>query len=333
MQSPLNERRQPCVAASASLRFALRVDRNQYGRQEESGEVGEDDWARGPDGRARILYEQRVDSDVWERPRLDSFDGRLFSEYGDGSLATLADLMKALEHARAGAEPDMRDKPMPKNAGKLVHFESDVMRIGSVFFELGERCDPRVWEHTREKRRWMPSTKTFSSWMFDFFADATTSQDWVPRSFWGPKADHAASRESAPLAVHRSGLWLRAFDSSVDVNAFERISKNFPNAERQPLPNRTARIRLATPTGAVRITTDTARGERARSSWWLSAASAKDLYDLARKVMAQGTLRTTLRADTEAAAEVLQTLRSPKTAKRPLSAPRDHARYVWSDDD
>lgn len=255
-----------------------------------------------PDPEHRIAG--TVDEDRWTI----SLHG-LWREYWEGEFAPLDPVLHAFERAFGGARVDELEAlaPPPDEWKPLVFLETDVMRIHRAFVELDGSDDPPIVEHSRENGAWVRTSTTFSQWFFRFIVDASTTQSNVPYSFWGPRANHDASVDCAPVMLFRNGLWLRALGAPLTPSARERLAARLEH-HADDGPNDTRIDRFSADNGLIQVVTDTEGTEEARSAWWIGAEDADALTALVRAARETEALTASLLADTDRARAVLARL-------------------------
>ena len=105
---------------------------------------------------------------------------------------------------------------------------------------------------------------------------------------------------------HSNGLWLRTPSEPFTPAVIDYLTEQLGEPERTPRPGNVTTYTFRSPNNTVRVTADEPELVGALSAWWVHADTLERLADLARLIIPFGTLRDTLRADTDPAREVLQ---------------------------
>lgn len=105
--------------------------------------------------------------------------------------------------------------------------------------------------------------------------------------------------------AHANGLWLRTPAEPFEPAVIDFLCEQLGEPERTPRPGDVTTFTFRLPDGILRVTADAPTHAAGLSAWWLHADTPERLAELARLVLPFGTLRDTLRADTEPARAVL----------------------------
>ncbi|HVL16184.1 MAG TPA: hypothetical protein VM529_26670 [Gemmata sp.] len=150
----------------------------------------------------------------------------------------------------------------------------------------------------------------FSEVLFRWFAwyyhdlDREIGTSFVPLRFHGNES-MPEDDEFAPPKPYHNGLWLRTPAEPFAPPVIDFLTEQLGEPERTPRPGSVTTYTFRPPGGTIRVTADDPALAGGLSAWWLHADSPGRLTELARLVMPFGTLRDTLRADTDAAREAI----------------------------
>jgi hypothetical protein len=158
--------------------------------------------------------------------------------------------------------------------------------------------DPSVWNDSGD-----PMTQVASR-----FSDFVS--DWIGQHYWQRWRAKLQADSSGPYAIHANGLWLRTPDEPFHPPVIDFLIERFGEPEVRPCEGNVSTYTFHLPGGTIRITADEPTLAGGLSAWWVHADRRERLAEFARLLFPWGTLRETLRADTDPAREVLQSLRS-----------------------
>jgi hypothetical protein len=113
----------------------------------------------------------------------------------------------------------------------------------------------------------------------------------------------------APPKPYANGLWLRTQAEPFAPPVVDFLTELLGEPERTPRPGHVTTYTFRPDGGTVRVTADEPSLTGGLSAWWVHAESAERLAALGRLLTPWGTLRKTLRADTDPARQVLELLR------------------------
>jgi hypothetical protein len=102
-----------------------------------------------------------------------------------------------------------------------------------------------------------------------------------------------------------NGLWLRTPDEPFQPPVIDFLTDQFGEPGRTPRPGNVTTYTFRPEGGTIRITADEPALTGGLSAWWVHAQTRERLAEFARLLREWGTLRQTLRADTDAARDVL----------------------------
>jgi hypothetical protein len=149
------------------------------------------------------------------------------------------------------------------------------------------------------------------SWYYyelDREVDLGLGSSFVPLRFHCHNADPAEANLAPPKPYH-NGLWLRTPAEPFVPAVIDYLTETFDEPERTPRPGNVTTYTFRPPGGTIRVTADEPGLGGALSAWWVHAETPERLAELGRLIAPFGTLRETLRADTEPARAVLNALR------------------------
>jgi hypothetical protein len=170
--------------------------------------------------------------------------------------------------------------------------------VGSWLIKLTGSDDPQVFydpEGTEYTDQWNEWCDTFS----EFVALSICVPCWSETGPDQPRAEPI-------LLTHRNGLWLRTPAEPFQSPVIDFLTDQFGEPERTPRPGHVTTYTFRPEGGTIRITADEPALTGGLSAWWIHAEARERLAEFARLLRVWGTLRQTLRADTEAARAVLQ---------------------------
>lgn len=245
---------------------------------------------------------------------------QLWSEFSNAEQAfSLADLFGS--HNRPEhlwSEPDGYDEtayPCPffrlifENQGNWCLFAyADGSEDPPVFATEGEYGP---WLYSRPDLNlghgWQ-TVGSFTSLLMSWFAEYYIEASFVPRSF---NSTGVISRREgpAPPKPYLNGLWLRVPDEPFAPPVIDFLTEQLGEPERVARPGNVTTYTFRPAGGTIRVTADEPALTGALSAWWVHADTPERLAEFARLLSPWGTLRDTLRADTDAARAVLQSLR------------------------
>lgn len=107
---------------------------------------------------------------------------------------------------------------------------------------------------------------------------------------------------------YANGLWLRSPAEPFEPAVIDFLIDQFGEPERTPRPGNVTTYTFRPDGSIIRITADEPKLGGGLSAWWVHADTPEKLAELARLIVPFGTLRETLRADTDPARNVLQSL-------------------------
>jgi hypothetical protein len=172
----------------------------------------------------------------------------------------------------------------------------------SCYVHLTGSDDPRVWDGpdipTRDPIDFRDCSESFS----EFVAGQFTwfYMDRLTRRATGP------SRATPLKSHHDNGLWLRSPDESFQPPVIDFLTDHFGEPERTPRSDNVTTYTYHPHSGTIRVTADEPALTGALSAWWIHADTPERLAEFATMLLPWGTLRETLRADTNSAREVLK---------------------------
>jgi hypothetical protein len=115
--------------------------------------------------------------------------------------------------------------------------------------------------------------------------------------------------DAKPAAMHLNGLWLRSPGEPFHPPVIDFLIEHYDEPSVTPRPGSVSTYAWRPDGGTLRITADEPTLAGGLSAWWVHAETPQRLAEFARLLLPWGTLRETLRADTEPAREVLNRVR------------------------
>lgn len=249
----------------------------------------------------------------WVLPLVD-----LWSEFSNDERAhTLNELFgpnnrpEQAWRAPAGYKPD--DYPEPffqlivENQGVWTLYTIvDGTSDPPVFATDGEYGPWRLDRDVSHGEGWQ-RIGTFSEILYLWFA-CYYLEDFTPLSFNSYHAD-ASEAAFAPPKPYRNGLWLRVPDEPFQPPVIDFLIDQFGEPERTLRPGDVTTYTFRPPGGTIRVTADDPALTGGLSAWWVHADTPERLAEFAALLLPWGTLRETLRADTDPARDVLKRVR------------------------
>lgn len=163
-----------------------------------------------------------------------------------------------------------------------------------------------MWGHDRGWHALGTSSEVLAAWFAEYY-----DHEFTPLSYNGNEGYELGNDPKlAPPKPYCNGLWLRTPADPFAPAVIDYLAEAFDEPERTPRPGNVTTYTFRPPGGTVRITADEPGLGGALSAWWIHADTPERLAELSRLILPFGTLRDTLRADTEPARVVLNTLRS-----------------------
>jgi len=147
----------------------------------------------------------------------------------------------------------------------------------------------------------------FADVLFKWFASYYIEADFVPQSFLDEPS--FTLRPDAPPKPYRNGLWLRSPDEPFQPPVIDFLIDQFGEPDRTPRPDEVTTYTWRPDGDTIRVTADDPALSGGLSAWWVHAEAAERLAEFTSLLLPWGTLRQTLRADTDLAREVLKHVR------------------------
>lgn len=145
-----------------------------------------------------------------------------------------------------------------------------------------------------------------SDWPGDSVPFSVFLAEWFALGSLPPFGTVAESRRQQP---HSNGLWLRVPDEPFQPPVIDFLIDRFGEPQRTPRPGGVTTYAYRPPGGTIRVTADEPALTGGLSAWWVHADTPERLAELAELLLPWGTLRVTLRADTDPARDVLKRVR------------------------
>lgn len=154
-----------------------------------------------------------------------------------------------------------------------------------------------------EPVEWRRARDTFSEFLVTWFAYYYQSSS-TPVTWNGSNGLDTPDGEP-PEKLYANGLWLRAPAEPFHPPVLDYLTDHFGEPERAARAGNVVAHTFRAPGATVRVTADEPTLTGALSAWWVHAESAERLAELASLLVPFGTLRETLRADTDEARAAL----------------------------
>ena len=193
---------------------------------------------------------------------------------------------------------------------RFVQFLCENQGVVRWWFERTPADDPPVWvdnDVPEDPNSWAIESERFTEFVFKWFS----SYGFVSNNpqVIEPEVAELLGVKPEQLASHLNGLWLRTPADPFEPAAIDYLTEAFDEPERTPRPGNVTTYTFRPPGGTVRVTADEPGLGGALSAWWVHAETPERLAELGRIISPFGTLRETLRADTEPARAMLNALR------------------------
>lgn len=178
---------------------------------------------------------------------------------------------------------------------------------GPWFFGRWERIEENEWYYAGR------FTEMLFLW-FAFYYYALDSEafdfggSFVPLRFLSYNADPNI-RHLAPPKPYANGLWLRTPNEPFNPPVIDFLIDQFGEPEITSRPGNVSTCHFRPQGGTIRVTADEPTLTGGLSAWWIHAGNSERLAEFTRLLFPWGTLRDTLRADTDPAREVLKHVR------------------------
>lgn len=189
--------------------------------------------------------------------------------------------------------------------GRTLHARLDGTADPPVYAEAANFLSPegvrgREGEHWHGVGRF---SDVLFRWVLHYYDEPNTpasyAGDWQPLS----------RQLMAPAKPHLNGLWLRSPAEPLVAPALDFLTEQLGEPDRVSQPGDVTTYTFRADGGIARVTADALDHPAGRSAWWLHADTPDRLAALARLVLPFGTLRGTLRADTDPGRAVLAAVR------------------------
>lgn len=222
--------------------------------------------------------------------------GTLWHDYSNGDV--ILSLEQVLNDFAATPE---------QPSGNRVRIASENGVTVSWWIEAAGAGDPRVWRESSDSGDpvWDVEADCFSNflaaWITRYY-----QHDWAPISRMS--ADGRAEARGY-VKEHGNGLWLRAPDESFHPPVLDFLAERFGDPHLTPRADNVTTYTWRPAGGTLRVTADEPGLTGGLSAWFLHAETPERLSQFAELLVPWGTLRDTLRADTEAARAVLNRVR------------------------
>jgi hypothetical protein len=190
----------------------------------------------------------------------------------------------------------------------ILHENQGVVRWW-VEIRVNGSDDPPVWvdnDQPDDTAAWTRSDERFSEFLVRWFGNFYL-QPWTPLSRNGSDAKFNGVRPFVKPYANR--LWLRTPDEPFQPPVIDFLTDHFGEPERTARPGNVTTYTFRPPGGTIRVTADEPTLTGGLSAWWVHAETRERLAEFAELLRPWGTLRDTLRADTDPARAVLNRTR------------------------
>ncbi|MCE9567622.1 MAG: hypothetical protein K8U57_36945 [Planctomycetes bacterium] len=163
-------------------------------------------------------------------------------------------------------------------------------------------ADPQVWVQVMAdpdddaRWEWKPETVPFSFFLIE----------WIAARYPAPGCKYP--QPTPPLLAHSNGLWFRTPAEPFEPAVIDYLTDQLDEPERTQRPGNVTTYTFRPNGGIIRVTADEPTLGGGLSAWWVHADMPQRLAELGRLIVPFGTLRETLKADTDPAREVLASL-------------------------
>jgi hypothetical protein len=212
-----------------------------------------------------------------------------------------------LPHDNIGQNYDVRT--LADVLDEFARLHADIVVLSTVGYytwtwsvKLDGSDDPPVWitpdAMARDGKQPEQHSPSFSDFVSEQFAEFYSD----------PFCPYTERVKTTPAVQqsHANGLWLRTPAEPFAPPVIDFLIEQLVEPQRTPRPGNVTTYTFRSPGGTIRVTADEPGLGGALSAWWIHAETPGRLADLARLVLPFGTLRDTLRADTDPAREVLR---------------------------
>jgi hypothetical protein len=170
-----------------------------------------------------------------------------------------------------------------------------------VHFDYSD--DPPVWVTADAMDQNAPAPKLHSPTFSEFISKQFT------KFFSDPSCPGYLKRSRGESASPLNRLWLRTPSEPFQPPVIDFLIDRFGEPRRTPRAGDVTIYAFAPAGGTIRVTADEPTLTGGLSAWWVHAETPERLAEFAELLLPWGTLRETLRADTEPAREVLKRAR------------------------
>jgi hypothetical protein len=199
--------------------------------------------------------------------------------------------------------------PEDEVAQRYTKFLAENQGVVRWWFEHDGSDDPPVWVDNDDPgipAHWTLDSR-FSDFVFGWFATFGFDTDW--RLIHEPDVPALLNLTPERAIIHANGLWLRTPDEPFHPPVIDFLIDQFGEPHVTPRAGNVSTYTWRPNGGTIRVTADEPTLVGGLSAWWVHAESPERLAEFAKLLLPWGTLRETLRADTEAARDVLNRVR------------------------
>jgi hypothetical protein len=175
----------------------------------------------------------------------------------------------------------------------------------SWWIRRGVTDDPPVWyEQQSETDRDSARESPYTSFILSLVTGTEMRDHVLALGIIIPEPLGSPAPEVRP-----PGVWLRSHHEPFQPPLIDFLIDQFGEPQLTPRPGDVTTYTFRPPGGIIRVTADAPALTGGLSAWWVHADTDERLAEFARLLLSWGTLRDTLRADTDSAREVLKALR------------------------
>jgi hypothetical protein len=173
----------------------------------------------------------------------------------------------------------------------------------SWYFACDQSDDPAVLYQLNldDRDSHVRDSETFSDFLARWFA-REYDQLSLPRAL--------RKSRGLPTKPYRNKLWLRSASEPFPPPVIDFLTDHFGEPERASRPGNVTTYAYRSRGGTIRVTADEPTLTGGLSAWWVHADTPERLAEFAALLLPWGTLRDTLRADTDPARAVLKRVRA-----------------------
>jgi hypothetical protein len=214
------------------------------------------------------------------------------------SIAELLNSIHNLKSGDRGTVIVLRDEPDMIRWRVKVRTETDPRVRVQI---ITDPDDAARWE-------WRKETDPFSHFL----------SEWVAAHYPAPGCKYQSPKKGNQSSLaYVNGLWLRTLDAPFQPPVIDFLTDRFGEPQRTARPGDVTTYAFRPDGGTIRVTADEPSLTGGLSAWWVHAEAPERLAEFARLLFPWGTLRDSLRADTDPAREVRDRVRGTEPRRDP----------------